>query len=62
VTLGESTKLRPTLTYIIDFTGISAPYEAPEKPEIHIRTDETDVAGSVKVIVEYLEAQGLLSA
>ncbi len=50
------------LMWTIDFTGISAPYEAPVSPEIHIKTDETDVAGAVKIIVEYLESQGLLAA
>ncbi|KAK4688591.1 hypothetical protein P7C73_g1525, partial [Tremellales sp. Uapishka_1] len=47
---------------IKDFTGVSAPYEAPTSPEIHIRTDQVDVAGAVKQITEYLEAKGLLSA
>jgi adenylylsulfate kinase len=46
----------------VDFTGISAPYEAPVKPEIHIKTDEVDVAGAVEKIVAYLEEKGLLSA
>ncbi|GAA5875742.1 hypothetical protein JCM8547_007055 [Rhodosporidiobolus lusitaniae] len=41
---------------IKEFTGISAPYEAPEKPEIHIKTNECDVEGGVKKILEYLEA------
>ncbi|KAH7888772.1 adenylylsulfate kinase [Phlebopus sp. FC_14] len=39
---------------IKDFTGISAPYEFPENPEIHIKTDECDVTRAVKTIVEYL--------
>lgn len=47
---------------IPEFTGISAPYEAPEKPEIHIRSDQTSVEDAVKQIVEYLEANGLLAA
>ncbi|KAK1927106.1 putative adenylyl-sulfate kinase [Papiliotrema laurentii] len=47
---------------IKEFTGISAPYEAPAKPEVHIRTDETDVAGAVAQIVKYLEEQGLIPA
>ncbi|KAI9637499.1 putative adenylyl-sulfate kinase [Dioszegia hungarica] len=47
---------------IKEFTGISAPYEAPPNPEIHIRTDEVDVAGAVAQIVEYLEKKGLTSA
>ncbi|CAG8504936.1 4580_t:CDS:2 [Diversispora eburnea] len=36
---------------IKDFTGISAPYEAPPSPEIHIHTDKTTVEESVKVIL-----------
>ncbi|KAH7107903.1 adenylylsulfate kinase [Auriculariales sp. MPI-PUGE-AT-0066] len=40
---------------IKDFTGISAPYEAPENAEIHIRTDQSSVEDSVKIIVEYLK-------
>ncbi|KIJ61354.1 hypothetical protein HYDPIDRAFT_42757 [Hydnomerulius pinastri MD-312] len=39
---------------IKEFTGISAPYEAPENPDIHIRTDECDVTQAVKIITEYL--------
>ncbi|KIY44368.1 adenylylsulfate kinase [Fistulina hepatica ATCC 64428] len=39
---------------IKDFTGISAPYEAPNEPEIHIRTDSCTVEEAVKVITEYL--------
>lgn len=41
----------------IDFTGISAPYEAPEKPEIEIDTETTSVEDAVKTIVKYLEEQ-----
>ena len=47
---------------IKDFTGISAPYEAPVDPEVRIRTDEVDVAGAVDVIVKYLADKGYLSA
>ncbi|KAI0779684.1 adenylylsulfate kinase [Fomes fomentarius] len=39
---------------IKDFTGISAPYEAPESPEIHIKTDEVDVTEAVRRITDYL--------
>lgn len=42
---------------IKDFTGISAPYEAPESPEIHIRTDEVGVADAVRIIADYLVAK-----
>jgi adenylylsulfate kinase len=45
---------------IPEFTGISAPYEAPEKAEIHIRSDLKSVEESVAEIVEYLQGQGLL--
>ncbi|KAJ7287646.1 adenylylsulfate kinase [Mycena rebaudengoi] len=47
---------------IKDFTGISAPYEAPENPEIHIKTNETDVEGSVRMIIEYLEKHGFVAS
>jgi adenylylsulfate kinase len=39
---------------IKEFTGISAPYEAPENPEIHLRTDRLSVEECVQSIVEYL--------
>ncbi|KAF5092740.1 hypothetical protein D0Z03_002720 [Geotrichum reessii] len=42
---------------IKEFTGISAPYEAPLKPEIHILNDKITVEQAVQQIVDYLEAQ-----
>lgn len=39
---------------IKEFTGISAPYEAPEKPEIHLRTDKMDVDECVRAVMDYL--------
>ncbi|RHZ75777.1 hypothetical protein Glove_209g144 [Diversispora epigaea] len=39
---------------IKEFTGISAPYEAPSSPEIHIHTDKTTVEESVKILIEFL--------
>jgi adenylylsulfate kinase len=45
---------------IPEFTGISAPYEAPESPEIHIRSDKNSVEESVQHIVDYLNSKGLL--
>ncbi|KAI8325857.1 adenylylsulfate kinase [Martensiomyces pterosporus] len=41
---------------IKEFTGISAPYEAPANPEIHIRTDQKTVAEAVEDITAYLVA------
>lgn len=46
---------------IKDFTGISAPYEAPEKPEIVIHTHKDSVEESVAQIVKYLQGKGLIS-
>ncbi|KAK0656431.1 Adenylylsulfate kinase-domain-containing protein [Cercophora newfieldiana] len=46
---------------IKDFTGISAPYEAPKAPEITIRTDLLSVEESVRKIVDYLAEKGLIT-
>jgi adenylyl-sulfate kinase len=40
---------------IKEFTGISAPYESPLKPEIELRTDQLTVGESVTRILEYLQ-------
>ncbi|CAO1635102.1 unnamed protein product [Sympodiomycopsis kandeliae] len=45
---------------IKEFTGISAPYEKPANPEIHIDADKTSVEEAVKIITEYLLNKGLL--
>lgn len=39
---------------ITDFTGISAPYEAPEAPALVIDTARLDVAASVEMLVDYV--------
>jgi len=41
------------------FTGIDAPYERPENPEVHIRTDLLSVPQSVNVILEKLDEVGI---
>jgi bifunctional enzyme CysN/CysC len=38
------------------FTGVDAPYEPPEQPEIHITTVTTDVSGAVERILGALPA------
>ena len=43
---------------IKEFTGISAPYEAPVKPEVHLRTDKMTVAEAVTQILDFLQEQG----
>ncbi|KAK6843027.1 adenylyl-sulfate kinase [Apiospora arundinis] len=45
---------------IKEFTGISAPYEAPDSPEIVIKTHENSVEECVAQIVEWLQAKGLI--
>jgi adenylyl-sulfate kinase len=40
---------------IKEFTGISAPYEEPLEPEIHIRTDRQSVEECVAHIVDWLQ-------
>ncbi len=42
---------------IQNFTGISAPFEAPPSPEVHIKTAEQTLDESVAQLVAYLEAQ-----
>jgi adenylylsulfate kinase len=41
------------------FTGIDAPYEAPVNPEVHCRTDQLSVIGSVNLILEKLDEAGI---
>ncbi|HUH00382.1 MAG TPA: adenylyl-sulfate kinase [Kofleriaceae bacterium] len=47
---------------IPNFTGVSAPYEAPADPELRLDTAALDVEECVDQIVEYLRAQGFLAA
>jgi bifunctional enzyme CysN/CysC len=42
---------------IKEFTGVSAPYEAPENPELEVRTDKLTVQESVAKILEFLDVQ-----
>jgi len=37
------------------FTGIDAPYEAPENPALEIRTDQMSLHDSVRALFEFLE-------
>ncbi|ORX59449.1 adenylylsulfate kinase [Hesseltinella vesiculosa] len=47
---------------IKEFTGISAPYEAPEAPEVHVKTDQVSVEEGVQQVIKYLVDQGYLAA
>jgi bifunctional enzyme CysN/CysC len=43
------------------FTGISSPYEAPEKPEIRVDTTKLTAEGAADAIVGYLRDAGRLT-
>ncbi|MEE2678138.1 MAG: adenylyl-sulfate kinase [Myxococcota bacterium] len=45
---------------IPEFTGISAPYEAPEKPELVLDTNAQSVEESVAALIGFLEEKGYL--
>jgi adenylylsulfate kinase len=45
---------------LTEFTGISAPYEAPTEAEIHIEAGKTSIEESVKIITEYLLERGIV--
>lgn len=45
---------------IKEFTGISAPYEPPETPELVIDTSKLDVEESAIKVVEYLEKAAII--
>jgi adenylylsulfate kinase len=45
---------------IPEFTGISAPYEEPEKPEVVVDTSTQTVEESLAVVLGYLQEKGYL--
>jgi adenylylsulfate kinase len=47
---------------IPEFTGISAPYEEPEKAEVIVDTEGQSVEESLAVILSYLESKGYLGS
>ncbi|MFZ5515125.1 MAG: adenylyl-sulfate kinase [Candidatus Zhuqueibacterota bacterium] len=46
---------------IPEFTGISAPYEAPENPEIHLDTSKLNVEECADAVLHYLEQKNIIS-
>ncbi|MBW3622278.1 MAG: adenylyl-sulfate kinase [Armatimonadetes bacterium] len=46
---------------IPEFTGISAPYEEPENPELVVRTDRNNVEECVDQILNHLKEKGVFS-
>ena len=47
---------------IKNFTGIDDPYEAPSKPEIHLRSDRQSLEEEVQEILAVLKDRGIISA
>ncbi len=45
---------------IKEFTGVSDPYEAPESPEIHLKTEGESVEASAAKVIAELERRGLI--
>jgi len=45
---------------IAEFTGISAPYEEPENPEIILETDKESVEESVQKVIAFLVERGII--
>ena len=37
-----------------NMTGVSAPYEAPEHPDIEIKTEEESISSSVKKLIDFI--------
>lgn len=46
---------------IPNFTGISAPYEEPEHPELIIETDKLSINEAVDQVVHYLQEQAIIN-
>ncbi|MDY6979399.1 MAG: adenylyl-sulfate kinase [Pseudomonadota bacterium] len=45
---------------IPEFTGISSPYEAPLKPELHLNTAEQPLEESVQAVISLLAERGVI--
>lgn len=67
--LGEAERRDPKGLYkkartgeIKNFTGISDPYEAPENPDLVLKTAEMDLASEVQALLTLMEKRGLLLA
>ena len=47
---------------IPNFTGISAPYELPEQPELRLKTADRPIDECAEEVIGFLSGQGLLEA
>jgi adenylyl-sulfate kinase len=46
---------------LAQLTGVGAPYEPPESPEVHLHTDRLSVDEAVARVLAHLQASGVLS-
>ncbi len=46
---------------IESYTGISAPYEEPESPDLVIDTEKISIADSIKIVLDFIDRLGMLS-
>jgi adenylyl-sulfate kinase len=53
---------RARLGEIPEFTGVTAPYEAPEAPEVHIHSDRESVADAAWKVMHTLEVLAIIGA
>jgi hypothetical protein len=47
---------------IKEFTGISAPYDVPQNPELSVETEDVDVDNCAHQVLLKLESMGLISS
>ena len=47
---------------LANFTGIDSPYEPPEAPDLHVRTQEESVEDAAARIIAWLEGRGYLDS
>jgi len=45
---------------ISNFTGLDAPYEVPENPEVHLETANISVDEAAAQVIHYLDEQNIL--
>ncbi len=46
---------------IKDFTGVSAPYERPEKAELTITTDDNSIENCIEMLLDYLKNKDIIT-
>jgi adenylylsulfate kinase len=45
-----------------EFTGVSDPYEAPDRPELHLKTHEETPEESAEKVMRFLAERGYVAA